>query len=246
MDIKGVHLLRTATSAPPRPPAVYSHSNTLFWRGGGGIGSPALCAGPKYNAVKTDSTSKGYTRWRFRFHPPPPPHPPPVRPLSSATASAPRCVHCPPTHRGQVKGRALQSRGRAHTHTPAPLLLSSCTRWALSPVALRSGPQKWRSQNRREHGAGDDLTWIVPPGRASFEHRGEGGRGFWTQNLVYPKWPDQIFPIVNFVFSDDGPFGLGRGGGGLGEVWGRGPPPLWLVITLKKPCPRGIAPFNPV
>ena len=45
---------------------------------------------------------------------------------------------------------------------------------------------------------------------------GKGGRGFWTQNLVYQKWPDQIFPIVNFVFSRDGHFGLGRGGGGFG------------------------------
>ena len=71
-------------------------------------------------------------------------------------------------------------------------------------------------------------------GRASFEHRGgEGGRGFRTQNLVYQKWPDQIFPIVNFVFSHDGHFGLGRGGGGFG---GKGsPPPSWFLIILKKP-----------
>ena len=53
--------------------------------------------------------------------------------------------------------------------------------------------------------------------------RGEGGRGFWTQNLVYQKWPDQIFPVVNFVFSHYGHFGLGRGGGGFG---GGVPPPL--------------------
>ena len=39
-----------------------------------------------------------------------------------------------------------------------------------------------------------------PPPRASFEQGGgEGGRGFWTQNLVYQKWPDQIFPIVNHL-----------------------------------------------
>ena len=30
------------------------------------------------------------------------------------------------------------------------------------------------------------------------------------------KWPNQIFPAVNFVFSHDGHFGLGQGGGGLG------------------------------
>ena len=52
---------------------------------------------------------------------------------------------------------------------------------------------------------------------------GEGGRGFWTQNLVYQQWPDQIFPIINFVFSHYGHFGLGRGGGGFG---GGVPPPL--------------------
>ena len=52
---------------------------------------------------------------------------------------------------------------------------------------------------------------------------GEGGRGFWTQNLVYQKWSNQIFPIVNFVFSHYGHFGLGRGGGGFG---GGVPPPL--------------------
>ena len=73
------------------------------------------------------------------------------------------------------------------------------------------------------------------PGRASFEQGGEGGRGFWTQNLVYQKWPDQIFPIVNFVFSDYGHFGLGRGEGGFGG----GVPPPWFLIILKKPCIRG-------
>ena len=69
---------------------------------------------------------------------------------------------------------------------------------------------------------------------------GEGGRGFWTQNLVYQKWPDQIFPIVNFVFSDYGHFGLGRGGGGFGG----GSPPPWFLIILKKPWPRLRLPFS--
>ena len=48
---------------------------------------------------------------------------------------------------------------------------------------------------------------------------------------MYQKWPDQIFPIINFVFSHDGHFGLGRGEGVLGE----GSPPLWFLIILKKP-----------
>ena len=74
----------------------------------------------------------------------------------------------------------------------------------------------------------------APYGRASFEQGGgEGGRGFWTQNLVYQKWPDQIFLIVHFVFSHDGHFGLGSGEGVLGE----GSPPPWFLIILKKPCP---------
>ena len=74
-----------------------------------------------------------------------------------------------------------------------------------------------------------------PPGRASFEQGGgEGGRGFWTQNLVYQKWPDQIFPIVNFVFSHYGPFGLGRGGGGFG---GGVPPPLLIFNYSKEALP---------
>ena len=64
---------------------------------------------------------------------------------------------------------------------------------------------------------------------------GEGGRGFWTQNLVYQKWPDQIFPIVNFVFSHYGHIGLGRGGGGFGG----GVPPPWFLIILKKPWGGG-------
>ena len=50
---------------------------------------------------------------------------------------------------------------------------------------------------------------------------------------MYQKWPDQIFPIVNFVFSHYGHFGLGRGAGGFG---GGVPPPLWFLIILKKPC----------
>ena len=35
-----------------------------------------------------------------------------------------------------------------------------------------------------------------------------------TQKFVYQKWPKKIFPIVNFVFSRDGHFGLGGGGPG--------------------------------
>ena len=47
---------------------------------------------------------------------------------------------------------------------------------------------------------------------------GGGGRGSGTQKFVYHKWPDQIFPTVNFVFSRDGHFGLA--GGGLAQGLG--------------------------
>ena len=70
---------------------------------------------------------------------------------------------------------------------------------------------------------------------------GEGARGFWTQNLVYQKWPDQIFPIVNFVFSHCGHFGLGRGGGGFG---GGVPPPLVFNYS-KEALPSPPPPCRP-
>ena len=43
------------------------------------------------------------------------------------------------------------------------------------------------------------------------------GGGSGTQNFVHQKWPDKIFPTVNFVFSHDGPSGLGRGGASRGR-----------------------------
>ena len=55
-----------------------------------------------------------------------------------------------------------------------------------------------------------------------------GGEGE-AQQFVDQKWPNQIFPFVNFVFSHCGHFGLGRGRGGLGEST----PPL--VFNYSKP-----------
>ena len=49
------------------------------------------------------------------------------------------------------------------------------------------------------------------------------GRGSGTKKLVYPKWPDPMFLIVNFVVSDDGHFGLG----GTGSGGGGGPPTVY-------------------
>ena len=67
---------------------------------------------------------------------------------------------------------------------------------------------------------------------------GEGGGGSWTQMFVYQKWPNQILPIVNFVFSHDGhhrgatttgpdatypPAICQNSGGGGAELGGGGP-----------------------
>ena len=83
-----------------------------------------------------------------------------------------------------------------------------------APAAALTRPCKRWGRRLKSSGVGPGL--LLSKG-------GEGGRGFWTQNLVYQKWPDQIFPIVHFVFSRDGHFGLGRGGGGFG---GGVPPPF--------------------
>ena len=107
-----------------------------------------------------------------------------------------------------------QARGEGTTFIPCNWT-SACRR--LKPRAVRIPPLA-----------------LHPRAGLLLSRGGEGGRGFWTQNLVYQKWPDQIFPIVNFVFSHYGHFGLGRGGGGFG---GGVPPPLWFLIILKKPWP---------
>ena len=52
---------------------------------------------------------------------------------------------------------------------------------------------------RREGGGG---------GGQGFIRRG-GGEGSGTQKFVCQKWPNQIFPTVNFVVSHDGHFGRG-------------------------------------
>ena len=50
-------------------------------------------------------------------------------------------------------------------------------------------------------------------GAGKYSKRGAWGGGG-GQKVVYQKWPGQIFPIANFVFSHDGHFGLVGGGGG--------------------------------
>ena len=53
----------------------------------------------------------------------------------------------------------------------------------------------------------------TPFPRASVEWVEGGGGGSGTQKSVYQQLPDQIFPIVSFVFPTTGHFGLGRGEG---------------------------------
>ena len=50
---------------------------------------------------------------------------------------------------------------------------------------------------------------------------GGGGGRSGTQKFVYQKWPHQIFPTANLVFSHDG---LGGGGGGWDPPSSQGPP----------------------
>ena len=73
-------------------------------------------------------------------------------------------------------------------------------------------------------GGGGGGGWEVLEG-------GEGG-GPGIQQFVYQKWPDQILPMVNFVLSHDGHFGLGGGVQG-------GVPPLLLRCTAILILPWG-------
>ena len=89
-------------------------------------------------------------------------------------------------------------------------------------------------QRQGPHGTELDAQRGTAPGRLlSGWGVGEGG-GVVTQTFEYQKW-DQIFPIVNFVFSRDGPFGLGGGGPGEGGLAEPPPPPLWRLIVRKTP-----------
>ena len=97
------------------------------------------------------------------------------------------------------------------------------------------GPEGKKAEGRGGRGLAGGGKRSKGKGRASFE-QGEGGRGFWTQNLVYQKWPDQIFPIVNSGLSRDGHFGLGRGGRGF---WGEGSPSRLVFNYSKEALGKG-------
>ena len=75
---------------------------------------------------------------------------------------------------------------------------------------LKREPSPWANPNGRGDVLSSGDMWDSGGGSI----RGGGGRGSGTQKFVYQKWPDKIFPIV--LFSHDGHFGLGGGGG---EAW---------------------------
>ena len=156
---------------------------------------------------------------RPALRPPPPPSPPdlcPAPPPTSTSLWGRRRRQCRPlrlcrfldTFRQRPNSRTRHSdrtpragRGRADVQ-PAGLG-SRCIslRW-------KSCANKWRR--------------IAVGGGGQGGMRG-GGRGWevWDSKICGPRWPDQIFPTVNFVFSH---FCLGAGGPG-GGPWGGGHPP---------------------
>ena len=67
---------------------------------------------------------------------------------------------------------------------------------------------------------------------------GGGGRGSGTQKFVYQKWHDQIFLIVNFVFSHEGHSGLEGGGVGTRPRYLEG------VGVVTPQSSHGIRPFQ--
>ena len=74
--------------------------------------------------------------------------------------------------------------------------------------------------------------------RHHLRNGGEAGGGSGTQTFVYQEWPARIFPMVNFVCSHDGHFGLRGGGCPEGGVSRGNPPPLlrWCTAILIRPC----------
>ena len=72
--------------------------------------------------------------------------------------------------------------------------------WTAEPLQLRAGPTAVKSPPP------------PPPGKGCVR-REEKGRGVW--DLFTKKWPNQIFPMVDFLFAHDGHLGLGGGGGDL-------------------------------
>ena len=98
-------------------------------------------------------------------------------------------------------------------------------------------------------GGGGGVTykdWAQPPPReydqAEIRNGGRGGRGSGTQEFVYQKWPNQIFPIVNFVFSHWSLWSGGGVGGAPSMVVGRSNVRLSTTVEMAAFCPHGVHP----
>ena len=82
--------------------------------------------------------------------------------------------------------------------------------------ATRAAPH--RTGRRASHGTQTVHVLL----REVSEREGAGGGGLWDPKVRVPKIARPDVPDVNFVFSRDGHFGLGGGGGP-----GGGTPPVW-------------------
>ena len=76
-----------------------------------------------------------------------------------------------------------------------------------------------------------------PPASGLLLSRG-GGEGVLDPKLGVPKMARPDFPSCKFRFFPLWSLWSGEGGWGF---WGRGPPPLWFLIILKKPCPASLS-----
>ena len=119
----------------------------------------------------------------------------------------------------QTRGNALHSKAKAH-------LYSQCQTW----INLKTHTVS-KTENRTSCLTTVSQTIKLGAGGRPREVL-EGGDG--TQKFVYHKRPNKKFPIVNFVFSHDGHFGLEGGGGSTG-----GTPRLLLRCTAILMLPWG-------
>ena len=167
----------------------------------------------------------------LRETPPPPQapaaHPPGVRPHGRATppppAGAQPAKERAPGGGGHRTGaRPPPPHGHRRTHLAPPPPECRCTRigsCCLRDGRRRAGAKAWSTEWAQ--GANDGALRPHARGhRASVE-------GVWVPK-TYQKWPDRIFPIVNFVYSRDCPFGLPP------------PPPSRLCIIRKTPWGTGV------
>ena len=108
---------------------------------------------------------------------------------------------CPPKN---VLGRGAHARARAHATSPMSIIgVHRCRpclgEWRV-PAGVRTATGEFISCPTRRG---------LSPAGLCLKGGVGGGGGSGIQKVVHQKWPDQIFPAVNFVVSHDGNFGLG-------------------------------------